>query len=201
MLPGPLVFVDIDTQRDFLEPGGALFIPGGPAIIPNLARLNQFAIDNQVPVLATACAHSPDDPELKQFPAHCMAGTSGQERVAATARQDSTVLSVSERLVGSIPSHLTLLKHELDLFSRPDADGLIARYNQAKPTFVVYGVATDCCVNTAVNGLLKRGCRVAIVTDAVRAIDQSAEAAILKDFALGGALLTVTAVVCGVPAP
>ena len=39
MLDGPLVFVDVDTQRDFLDPAGALFIPGSGVILPNLARL------------------------------------------------------------------------------------------------------------------------------------------------------------------
>jgi nicotinamidase/pyrazinamidase len=197
MLPGPLVLLDIDTQRDFLEHDGALFIPGSDAIIPNLARLTSFAIHAQVPVIATACAHVPDDPELKQFPPHCMAGTPGQARIAATARQDSTVLSLAERLVGEIPAHLTLLKRELDLFSRPDADALVARYNQPKPTFLVYGVATDYCVRAAVSGLLARECRTAIVTDAVWAIEASAEAGILTDFARRGVLLTVTVVVCG----
>ena len=42
MLDGPLRFVDVDTQRDFLEPDGALFIAGSGAIRPNLARLTRF---------------------------------------------------------------------------------------------------------------------------------------------------------------
>ena len=36
MLEGPLVFVDIDTQRDFLEPTGALYVAGSTEILPNL---------------------------------------------------------------------------------------------------------------------------------------------------------------------
>jgi nicotinamidase/pyrazinamidase len=196
MLQGPLVFVDIDTQRDFLEPTGALYIQGSAEILPNLQRLTQFARVHQIPVLATSCAHHPGDPELKIFPAHCMAGTDGQERVAETTCPDSVVLDVNDRIDGAIPAHLTLLKRELDVFSRPDADELIARYNQDYPTFIVYGVATDYCVRAAVEGLLQRHCRVAVVVDAVRAIDSAAEARILTDFARRGALLTVTEVVC-----
>ena len=196
MLKGPLVFVDIDTQRDFLEPIGALYIQGSAEILPNLQRLTQFARVHQIPVLATSCAHYPGDPELKIFPAHCMAGTDGQERAAETACPDSVVLDVNDRLDGAIPAHLTLLKRELDVFSRVDADDLIKRYDQDRPTFVVYGVATDYCVRAAVEGLLQRNCRVAIVVDAVRAIDYSAETAILGDFARRGVLLTVTDVVC-----
>ncbi len=61
MLDGPLVFVDIDTQRDFLEPTGALFIAGSESIVDNLARLTEHARRRGICVLATACSHSLDD--------------------------------------------------------------------------------------------------------------------------------------------
>ena len=60
MLDGPLVFVDIDTQRDFLEPDGALFVPGSTEIVPNLARLTRFAREHGITVLATGCATRPE---------------------------------------------------------------------------------------------------------------------------------------------
>src|SRR3954447_20926643 len=137
MLEGPLVFVDIDTQRDFLEPSGALYIPGSEEILPNLERLTRFAQSQGIPLLATACSHRRDDPELTRFPPHCMAGTAGQQRVSATARPDSIVLDPDDRLTGELPRDLTLQKREFDVFSRPDADDLIARYNRRQPTFVV----------------------------------------------------------------
>jgi nicotinamidase/pyrazinamidase len=196
MLEGPLVFVDIDTQRDFLEPTGALYIRGSAEILPNLERLTRFARSRQIPILATSCAHRSDDPELKIFPPHCMVGTTGQERVAETACPDSVVLDVDRRLSGELPRHLTLLKRELDVFSRPDADELIARYNRTGPTFVVYGVATDYCVSKAVDGLRRRNCRVAVVADAIRAIDLQAEPVILNGFVQNGSMLTLTEVVC-----
>ena len=110
MLEGPFVFVDIDTQRDFLEPTGALYVPNSAEILPNLERLTRFARVHRIPVLATSCAHYPGDPELNRFPPHCMAGTEGEERIAETTWPDSTVLDVDERLGGEIPPHLTLLK-------------------------------------------------------------------------------------------
>jgi nicotinamidase/pyrazinamidase len=94
--------------------------------------------------------------------------------------------------------HLTLEKREFDVFSRPDADGLIDRYNSRGPTFVVYGVATDYCVRAAVEGLLARGCRAAVVVDAVRAIDPAVEAELLNDWSRRGVLLVMTEVVCRV---
>jgi nicotinamidase/pyrazinamidase len=196
MLAGPQVFVDIDTQRDFLEPDGALFVPSSPEIVPNLAMLTRFARDRQIPVLATACAHTPLDPELRIFPPHCMIGTRGQERIEATSWDGTFSLDDQADVPGEVPPHLTLLKHQYDLFSHPRANELIALYGRRQPVFVVYGVATDYCVVAAAQGLLDRDCRVALVVDAIRAIDASAEGAILSTLARKGVLLTVTDVVC-----
>src|SRR5262249_23111851 len=41
MLERPLVFLDIDTQRDFLEPSGALYVAGSRAILVNLEQLTR----------------------------------------------------------------------------------------------------------------------------------------------------------------
>ena len=196
MRNGPFVFVDVDTQRDFLEPSGALYIRGSEPILKNLARLTNLARANEIPVLATACAHSPGDDELYRFPTHCMIGTRGQERIEATTRPDGTVLGPDELLFGPIPDHLTIQKRAIDFFSHPDADRLVSLYNHRHPTFVVYGVATDYCVERAVSGLLDRRCRVSVVVDAIRAFDSAREADILTKFAQRGALLTLTEAVC-----
>jgi nicotinamidase/pyrazinamidase len=195
MIHGGQVFVDIDTQRDFMEPDGALFITGAPSIEPNLARLTRFATSRRIPILATACAHQPDDPELRRFPPHCLVGTPGQKRISATDWPTTRTLEIDEPFTGEIPPHLTLLKRELDCFSHVGTDDLIARYSATRPIFVVYGVATDYCVLAAVEGLLARHCRVVLVVDAIRAINAEAEPAILTNLAHRGVLLTVTDVV------
>ena len=196
MLDGPLVFFDIDTQRDFLEPGGALFIEGSAAILANLARLTACARARGIPVVASACAHNADDAELRHWPPHCMVGTPGQQRIAATAWPGSEVLAPDGLHFGALPHHLTIEKRTLDVFSHPDADRLIGLYRRVHPTFVVYGVATDYCVKAAVLGLLNRGSSVAVVVDAVHAIDRGAEPGLLTEFVNRGALLTLTGVVC-----
>jgi nicotinamidase/pyrazinamidase len=196
MLDGPLVFVDVDTQRDFLDPDGALFIAGSGLIRPNLARLTRFALARGIPILATACAHSEGDPEFAVFPPHCLIDTPGQERVAETACPDGLILKDGEPTPDPLPPHLTIHKTRYDVFSNPDADRVIDHYSEDNPTFVVYGVAADYCVKCAVEGLLDRGKKVALVVDAIRSVDPSTEADLLTEFARRGALLTVTDVVC-----
>jgi nicotinamidase/pyrazinamidase len=196
MLDGPLVFVDVDTQRDFLEASGALFVPGSEAIAGNLARLTAFARRRGVPVIATADAHTEaDEEEIARFGPHCMKGTPGQARVAATSWPGSVVLGVDEPFSAAgqpLPAHLTIEKRAFDVFTHPHAGRVVEQYNREGPTFVVYGVATDYCVRAAVLGLLERSCKVAVVVDAVRAIDAEHEADVLAEFTGRGALLTVT---------
>ena len=102
MLEGPLVFVDIDTQRDFLEPSGALYVPGSEGILPNLERLTRFAQSHRVPIVATACAIRPMMPNSPSFPPHCMAGTAGSGVFMRPLRR-LVVLEAAERLDGRSP--------------------------------------------------------------------------------------------------
>jgi nicotinamidase/pyrazinamidase len=197
MSDAPLIFVDIDTQRDFLVPEGTLFLSGSDAIHPNLARLTDHARTASIPVIATACAHTLDEEDPEPFPPHCLIGTAGQERIDATEWESSRVLRLDETLPDDepLPPHLTLWKARYDLFSRPDAAGLFERYARSRasrPTLVVYGVATDYCVRCAVEGLRARGHNVAVVVDAIRPVDPGAEADLLTSWARGGVLLTTT---------
>src|SRR6266571_2670792 len=83
------VFFDIDTQIDFMYPAGALYVPGAERILPAICRLNHHAEQ----VVSTMCAHADDDPEFRQWPPHCVAGTAGQLKPQATLRARRAVVS------------------------------------------------------------------------------------------------------------
>ncbi len=200
MLDGSLVFMDIDTQRDFLEPYGRLYISGSAAILANLGKLSRSAIAHNIPVVATACAHTLDEIDPEPFPPHCLVGSVGQRRIEATERSEGRVLAPGERLAPEepLPRHLTLEKTRYDIFSRSDAAEVFSRYEQERGPglyFVVYGVATDYCIRAAVLGLRARGHRVLVVVDAVWAIDQEAEASQFAHFVEAGAVLTLTEII------
>jgi nicotinamidase-related amidase len=91
---------------------------------------------------------------------------------------------------------VTLQKNTLDVFDNPSTDALLARLNSAgspafdpNPEFVVLGVATEYCVRMTVDGLLRRGRRVAIVTDAVRSLNHRKGQQILESLESCGARL------------
>ena len=60
-----VVFLDIDTQYDFMNPGGRLYVPGAEKLTPNLRRLFMFAKDNNIPIISSLDTHKRDDPEFK----------------------------------------------------------------------------------------------------------------------------------------
>ena len=62
----------------------------------------------------------------------------------------------------------------LDVFTNPHFPALIDELEVGE--FVVFGVAADYCVFEAAKGLLERGQRVKIVSDATRPISKDTEA-------------------------
>jgi nicotinamidase/pyrazinamidase len=168
------VFVDVDTQIDFLFPAGALYVPGSERLMPAIARLNHFAAAQGIPLISTTDAHSENDPEFRQWPPHCVAGTTGQLKPAETL----------------VAKQIIVEKQALDVFTNPNFPALLE--SLAADRYVVYGVATDYCVRCAVTGLLGTGKSVALVTDAIAAVKPEDGARTIAEFtARGGTLTTV----------
>jgi nicotinamidase/pyrazinamidase len=188
----PQIFVDVDTQNDFLDPNGALFIRSGLEILDNLGRLTAYARRRRVPVLSSACAHGEDDAEFSQFPRHCVTDTWGQLKLACTLLPRR--VRVSAHLPVAHPAELLdrwqqviLEKTEFDVFSNPNADEMVNDLTAER--FVVYGVATDYCVKAWVEGLLKRGKKVVLLSDTIRAVDPWKGEEIVRGLCKNGATL------------
>jgi nicotinamidase/pyrazinamidase len=166
------VFVDVDTQIDFLFPAGALYVPGAERLLPAIARLNHFAAAHGIPLISTTDAHSENDPEFRQWPPHCVVGTVGQMKPAETV----------------VANQIIIEKQALDVFSNPAFPGLLDSLQADR--YVVYGVATDYCVRCALTGLLGTGKSVALVTDAIAAVNPEDGALTVDEFTARGGTLT-----------
>ena len=64
---------------------------------------------------------------------------------------------------------IVIEKQELNIFSNPHAKELVTRI-ETDTEYAVFGVVTEYCVELAALGLLERGRRVAIVTDAIETL-------------------------------
>ncbi len=188
-----MLFWDVDTQADFIYPGGKLYVPGAERIISNLKRLTRWAAQHQVLIVSSACAHHPGDPEFAQYPPHCLVGTSGQQKIAETLLPDPLVLP--NRRV-DLPQdwrryrQVILEKQELDVFSNPNTDTLLERLGRGREV-TLYGVVSEICVALAARGLLRRGHRVSLVADAIRHLEESKSQDLLDEIVeAGGRLIT-----------
>ena len=190
------VFFDVDTQLDFLYPAGALYVPGAESIVAEVASLNQYAAAHGIPVISTIDAHTENDPEFRDWPPHCVAGTAGQQKPAATLLEKR--VTISSTRIPSTPQdveirgaqQILLEKQSVDCFTNANLPALLDQLDVK--SCVVYGVVTEICVKNAALGLLKSGRKVTLVTDAVRSLDDAKCAQFLQEFAAaGGELATV----------
>ncbi|HYI93246.1 MAG TPA: isochorismatase family protein [Bryobacteraceae bacterium] len=186
------IFFDVDTQIDFLYPAGALYVPGAEQIVRNVGRLNHFAASNGFPLISDTDAHSENDPEFHDWPAHCVAGTVGQAKPQATLLDQRVVVSSKAGLdVWPAGAHQMLLeKQSLDVFSNPRLPGLLESIGAER--FVVYGVVTEICVRCAAWGLIRTGKRVELVMDAIRHLNEPDARAMMAEFETAGGVLVTT---------
>jgi nicotinamidase/pyrazinamidase len=194
MAPSNVIFWEVDTQADFMLPGGKLYVPGAEHLLPNIRRLTDAARQGRVFLVSHGCFHAKDDPEFKTFPPHCIKGTAGSAYVPDALTEK--VVSVPNEPTAALPSDLAqyqqilLEKQTLDIFESRHADELVKRLGK-NAEFVVFGVVTEYCVRLAAKGLLKRGRRVSVVKDAIETLNAEDGARTLAELqALGAKFIT-----------
>jgi nicotinamidase/pyrazinamidase len=191
------VLWDVDTQADFMEPSGKLYVPGAEKVAPAMERLVDAARAAGIVHVASADDHELTDPEISNdpdfrntYPPHCLRGTRGAEKILETKQRDPLPLSLAPYPPGLVPElvagrrELVLLKKSFDVFTNPNADALLDTLDPE--LIVVFGVATDVCDDAAIRGFLRRGRRVRFVEDASRGLDQERVAACTAAWREGG---------------
>lgn len=201
MRPRTTLFYDVDTQRDFMESEGKLYVPGAEWISPQLATLTQFARQHAIAVAGSVDRHYPTDPELHanggDYPEHCMNDTVGQTKVAATTPQqpvwienrvypDFELLELLQR-----PGERYIEKQQFDVFAgNRNAARVFDVLLRGKEDVVVYGVVTEVCVDHAIAGLKDRPARIHVVVDAIAALNAAQGQATLEKWRQWGIQLT-----------
>jgi nicotinamidase/pyrazinamidase len=195
MVSRDFMFWEVDVQRDFVLPGGHLYVPGAEKLLPNIKRLTDAARQGRVFLVSHGDFHPPNDPEFKIFPPHCVKGTAGSELVPEALTEK--VARVDNQESAKLPNDLSqyqqilLEKQTLSIFESRHADELVQRLGK-QAEFVVFGVVTEYCVSYAVKGLLERGCRVAVVRDAIETLKAEDGQKTIAEWKELGARLTTT---------
>lgn len=192
-----MIFFDVDTQRDFMESDGALYVPDAETIRPQIERLLRAAGERKITTVSSRCAHEANDPEFQVFPPHCLDGERGAERVFAELpvlpRREVAVDAVADAQTRLEPArHYVVKKKVFDLFSNRWLEGLRQRGDFKGEACVVFGVATDYCVRACALGLAEAGARVLLVEDAVRGVAEETTARTMDEMRAAGVEFTTT---------
>ena len=199
MIKNDTLFFDIDTQYDFLELDGRLYVEGAEEIIDRISEARRFALENGYSILATVDWHSLEDEEISTqpdynvtWPPHCMAGERGAQRlgylgelpieyVGPEAAQGNQLLRMAER--GQF--HIVIRTSTVDAFENPNTLRLLEAIGAKR--MIVFGVALDICVNNAVRGLIEWGRTETIVlNDAVKGLGTQKDEDVYARFREGG---------------
>lgn len=198
------LFWDVDTQKDFMDEDGALYVDGAETIRDELDRLNDSLRRSSELVWGSVDYHAPDDAEISDnpdfeetFPPHCLRGTDGWERISETTPIDPNYIGSARRpesdmaKLGSIPEdELFFRKNKFDVFTNPNLEPTLDALSPER--IIVFGVTLDVCVSFAVNGFLKRDYPVTVIDDATRALDESCRSELLDDWSDRGVRIKST---------
>ncbi len=175
------LFWNVDTQKDFVEPDGKLYVNGSEKLKPKWKQLTELAEKQSIRVINTADNHFYNSPELdsspdfvKTFPEHCMAGTEGAEYVSETKPDEPLIfewnkeyLITPEILDLEKYRNFVVLKDAFDVFSgNPWTRKILKMINP--DTVVVYGVTTNVCVDYAIKGLYRKVKNIIVIEDAIK---------------------------------
>jgi nicotinamidase-related amidase len=165
----PLVLIDANTQRDFLDATGSYPVLNRPELIKALRRVVAWSKRNQVPVISCVDCHRREEVMPDSVPLHCIDGTPGQRKVPFTIFGSYVKVEGDSTL--AVPCDLfdrhqqvIFRKRTRDFFLNPKAD----RFVTALPTeeYVIAGLGVESAIKAIALGLLARNKKVSVVTDA-----------------------------------
>lgn len=176
------IFWDVDTQYDFIQPDGKLYVAGAETITPVLRALTEYAHAHGIRIVASADDHVPGHRELSAtpdfrttFPEHCMRGTPGQQKIGVTRLRDPLVIEPDPDpgIAAKVRAHagdILFHKHWFDVFTNTNVQAVLDVLRPLR--IILYGVATDVCDKYAIEGLLERApqAELSFIVDAARAI-------------------------------
>ena len=147
----------IDMLRGFLEEGYPLYCGARACgIIPAVQRLLEQELALGSTVFFLCDHHTPDDPEFKVFPPHCIGGTAEAEVIPELARYEGEIIPKTTYS---------------SFFNTP----LVEKLLRLKPEkLIVCGVCTHICVLYTVADARIRGYEVEVPVDCVASFDDRA---------------------------
>ena len=175
------IFYDINTQRDFILHDGKFHLEGAENLVPKWKAITDLARDQKVKIVCSVDCHLRGDTQLKSwggpYPDHCMAGTTGQQKIAETVPLNPLMLENREYTPDEIQK---ILDHEGEIVFRrqqfekladnPHLSAILRLVLRPYQDIVMYGVYTEACVAREITALIGVGPKLHLITDAVAVV-------------------------------
>ena len=200
-----LVLLDIESQRDFFSPDGALYQPDSAAVYRQISRLFAWVRANGIPVISTLLRLRPGQLGALSRKPYCVDNTEGEQKMPRTIlarRINLGLLNTTD-----LPDHI-LRRYQQVIFEKRDADifahARIERLITELPpcTFVLCGAGISAGIFNAAIGLRSRGFPVILASDAALSIrPEQAHVAHLRMAAKGVAYATTESIIAPVAKP
>lgn len=161
----------VDMQNDFADPKGSLYVRGGEEVVPLVNREIELARGAGATVVYTQDWHPEHTPHFARdggiWPVHCVQGTWGAEFYPQLEVEGEVV----RKGAGGEDGYSGFsTRHPETGEERPTELEDLLRRRQIRKV-VVAGLATDYCVKETVIDAAERGFEVALLSEAVRAVE------------------------------
>jgi nicotinamidase/pyrazinamidase len=159
----------VDVQPDFC-PGGALPVPDGDAVVPELNRWIDAAHGRAVPIYASRDWHPPQHPSFQsqggEWPPHCIQDTPGAAYHPALQLPANAIkIAKGTRL-------------DRDQYSAFDETGLVSHLREHRIARLwIGGLAEDVCVRASALDARRAGFEVHLIPSATRPLSAERGAA------------------------
>ncbi len=171
------ILLDIETQREFFQPGGAGYTRRAAEVAKRVYRLIHWARDNRVPVVSTVLRmRRGERGPLLKVP-HCIEDSEGEKKLSRTVlprRINLGLQSSTDLPVDILERYQQVIfeKRDTNILSHPRLERLISEIPPV--TFVLCGAGLAHGVMQAAVGLRTRGFSVIVAEDAVLSLDDEA---------------------------
>ncbi len=188
------ILIDVNTQKDFFLADGSVCIRNHRRVLAHIRRMIAWARRNNIPVISTCEVYSNNN-NGGNGANYCLDGTDGQKKITYTLLNNRISFPADNsadlsRDVLRQYRQVILHKRCFDPFDEPRIDRLLSELRAKE--FVLIGASAEGAVAAMALGLLLRGKRVTVITDAVGSHDKNDSKMAFRKMKAKGARLVET---------
>ena len=184
------IVYNVDTQYDFIEPTGKLYVVGAEKLKPIFKNIRDFASSNGIRFVSSQDWHGLYTEEISTepnfvdtFPEHCMAYSTGAKILTESIDENERVYTVDwDRghtfTNGILDRNIVIRKDKFNVFTgNQNTSGLfdLLVNRMGVENIFVYGVVTEICVSAFVTEILERYKNVSVflMSDAIMHLNEN----------------------------